>query len=141
MIFEIGGSRMAEILGVEIVDMFERPKARDTRAIGVQGLRLASFTALLIGLERLGLDTHPEIFCVPLVEELRGAKFVTADELTCLWHEREKKRFETAELFVDRAVDEAKMTTRTIEIRNGVKLRITHDPQPQGLIKSLHIFR
>lgn len=141
MVFDMGASRLIEICGVEMVDIFERPKARATRAIGVQGLRPASFSALLVWLERLGLDVHPEVFCAPLAQDLRRARFLTADELTCLWHEREKKRFKTAELFVDRAVDEAKMTTRTVDGRNGVKITITHDAQPHGLIKSLHIYR
>lgn len=141
MVFDMGASRLVEICGVEMVDIFERPKARATSAVGVQGLRAASFGALLVWLEQLGLDVHPEVFCAPLVQDLRRAKFVTADELTCLWHEREKKRFKTDEFFVNRAVDGSTMTTRTIDIRTGVKLKITHDPQPQGLIKSLHIYR
>lgn len=61
MIFDMGSENLLKISGVAAVSRFRRPKVRDTSVYGFTGLRPASFAAILIWLERLGFDTHPEL--------------------------------------------------------------------------------
>jgi hypothetical protein len=142
MVFDMGTENLLKICDVETVSMYQRPKARDTSAWATTGLRPSSFAAALIWLERIGFDTHPEVFYGPLLETIKKAKYVSQDELTCLWHSREsKKRFETSEYFVDAetAISNAKM--ETFDGRNGLKINIERSTDPLGLIATLRIYR
>lgn len=142
MVFDMSAENLVKISEVETVSMYQRPKARDTSAWATSGLRPASFAAALIWLERLGFDTHPEVFYGPLMETIKKAKYLSQDELTCLWHSREKKdRFETSEYFVDAKAEISNVKVQTVGGRNGLKIDIAQSTDPLGLIESLRIYR
>lgn len=142
MVFDMGAENLVKISGVETVSMYQRPKARDASAWATTGLRPASFAAALIWLERLGFDTHPETFYGPLMEAIKKSKYISQDELTCLWHSREKKeRFQTAEYFVDAETAISNVESQTVDGRNGLKINIARSTDPLGLIASLRVYR
>lgn len=91
MVFDMGAENLLKISRVATVSRLPRPKARDKAVSGTQGLRPAAFAAVLIWLERLGFDTHPEGFYEPLLEGIKRAKYIDSEELTCLWHFKERK--------------------------------------------------
>jgi hypothetical protein len=142
MAFDMGAENLVTISGVETVSMYQRPKARDTSAWATTGLRPASFAAVLIWLERVGFDTHPEVFYGPLMETIKKAKYISQDELTCLWHSREKKnRFQTAEYFVDAETEISNVELQSVKGRNGLNIDVVRSADPLGLIQSLRIYR
>lgn len=142
MVFDIGAENLMRLAEVETIVKFDRPKARDTSAWATQGLRPASFAAALIWLERLGFDTHPEVFYDPLLEPLKKAKYLSQDELTCFWHAREKKdRFKTSEYFLDAETEIANVERQAVDGRNGLKIIIARSTDPLGLIESIRVYR
>ncbi|MCW3784707.1 glyoxalase superfamily protein [Defluviimonas salinarum] len=142
MVFDMGAENLVKISEVETVSKYQRPKARDTSAWATTGLRPASFAAALIWLERLGFDTHPETFYGPLMEAIKKSKYVSQDELTCLWHSREKKeRFQTAEYFVDAETAISNVDGQTVDGRNGLKINVARSTDQLGLIASLRVYR
>jgi len=141
MIFDMGSENLLKISGVAAVSRFRRPKVRDTSVYGFTGLRPASFAAILIWLERLGFDTHPEAFYEPFIADIKQAKYVDEDELTCLWHSKEKKRFQTREYFVDATTKITNVRRDVVKGRGGLTIEIARSTDPLGLIESLRIYR
>lgn len=141
MIFDMGSENLLKISGVAAVSRFRRPKVRDTSVYGFTGLRPASFAAILIWLERLGFDTHPEAFYEPFIADIKQAKYVDQDELTCLWHFKEKKRFQTREYFVDATTKITNVRRDVVKGRGGLTIEIARSTDPLGLIESLRIYR
>lgn len=141
MVFDIGADNLVNLAKVETVFGYPLPEEQDARVSGIEGLRPASFAAVLIWLERLGFDTHPETFYGSLLETIRKAKHVSHDELTCLWHLREKKSFETSEYLVDATTEISNVEVRTVEGRNGLTIEIAQGTDTLGLIASLLIYR
>jgi|GEM_PF-4300061 len=141
MVFDMGTENLLKISGVAAVSRFRRPKVRDTSVYGFTGLRPASFAAILIWLERIGFDTHPEAFYEPFIEDIKQAKYVDEDELTCLWHSKEKKKFQTREYFVDAESKIANVKRDVMKGRSGLTIEIARSTDPLGLIESLRIYR
>lgn len=141
MVFDMGTENLLKISGVAAVSRFRRPKVRDTSVYGFTGLRPASFAAILIWLERLGFDTHPEAFYEPFIADIKQAKYVDQDELTCLWHSKEKKRFQTREYFVDATTKITNVRRDVVKGRGGLTIEIARSTDPLGLIESLRIYR
>lgn len=141
MIFDMGTENLLKISGITTVSRFKRPKVRDKSVYGFTGLRPASFAAILIWLERLGFDTHPEAFYEPLIEGIKLAKYIDQDELTCLWHSKEKKRFQTREYFVDAETKITNVKREVVKGRSGLTIEIARSADPLGLIESLRIYR
>jgi hypothetical protein len=86
---------MLSLAGVAKEPVFYRPGRREHQVMGSSHLRVASFAALLIFLERLGLPVDPQ----PLVQRLRpglkrGPRLLTSDELHVLWYDQERHKFE-----------------------------------------------
>ena len=141
MIFDMGTENLLKISGVTTVSRFRRPKVRDKSVYGLTGLRPAAFAAILIWLERLGFDTHPEAFYEPLIEGIKQAKYIDQDELTCLWHAKETKRFQTQEYFVDAETKITNVKRDVVKGRGGLTIEIARSTDPLGLIESLRIYR
>ncbi|MCX7558540.1 glyoxalase superfamily protein [Sulfitobacter sp. F26204] len=141
MIFDMGSEGILKISKVKTVSRFHRPGARETSVTGFQGLRPAAFGAVLVWLERLGFDTHPEAFYEPLLEGIKKKKFVDSEELTCFWHAKEKKPFQTSEHFVDAKTRMANVVHESVNGRNGLTLYVARSTDPLGLIESLRIHR
>lgn len=142
MVFDMRAEALVSMAGLETVSRYERPGARDAKAFATIGLRPASFAAGLIWLERLGFDTHPELIYEPLIPAIKKAKFISQDELTCLWHIGEKKgRFQTSEYFIDAVSDIPSPVEETFDGRGGLKITVSRGAGELGLIKSLRVYR
>ena len=141
MIFDMGTENLLKISGVATVSGFQRPKVRDKSVYGFTGLRPAAFAAILIWLERLGFDTHPEAFYEPLIEGIKLSKYIDQDELTCLLHSKETKRFQTREYFVDTETKITDVQREIVKGRNGLTIDIARSTDPLELIESLRIYR
>lgn len=141
MVFDMGSENLLRIAGVKTVSRFHRPKVSETSVNGFQGLRPAAFSAVLIWLERIGFDTHPEAFYAPLLDDIKQKKFIDTEELACLWHAKEKGRFQTYECFVDTKTINSNVEREDIKGRNGLKVRIARSTDQLRLIESLQIYR
>lgn len=141
MIFDMGTENLLKLSDVTTVSRFKRPKVRDKSVYGFTGLRPASFAAILIWLERLGFDTHPEAFYEYLIDGIKLAKYIDQDELTCLWHSKEKSKFQTSEYFVDAVTNITNVKHEVVKGRGGLTIEIARSIDPLKLIKSLRIYR
>ncbi|MGC9445660.1 hypothetical protein [Cereibacter johrii] len=89
---------LLDIAKIPTVGRFKRPKAREKSVYAFKGLRPSAFAAALIWLERLGFDTHPEVFYEPLLDGIKRASWLDDEQMTCFWHHGARKdRFETRE--------------------------------------------
>ncbi len=142
MVFDMGSENLLKISEVATVSRFQRPRSRDTSVSGFIGLRPAAFAAVLIWLERLGFDTHPEVFYEPLMDGLKRAKYIDSEELACLWHSRERKnRFETRKYFVDATTKIENIEHQVVKFRHGLTVDVARSTDQIGLIDSLRIYR
>lgn len=142
MIFDMGSENLLKITDVATVSRFQRPRVRDTSVSGFKGLRPAAFAAVLIWLERVGFDTHPEVFYEPLIGRIKRAGQIDSEELACLWHYRENKnRFQTQEYFVDAETKISNVSGQVMKGRNGLTIDIARSTDPPGLIESIRIYR
>jgi hypothetical protein len=142
MIFDIGADNILKAANIEAVDRYDRPKARDTIMTSFGGLRPAAFARALIWLERLGFDTHPEVFCKPLKKELMKRSHLDSYEMDCFWHDKGKRRpFPTREFFFDPSVKDSGMERETFTGRKKLTIEIEKSPNSDGPIRSIHIYR
>lgn len=140
MVFDMGVDTVISLSGATEISRYQRPRAKDTRAYATTGLRPAGFAAVLVWLERLGFDTHPEIFYEAFLPNIKRAKLLNEDELTCLWHARERNQFETFEAFNGGvAIEDPEYVSFTG--RTGLNIRATRSKDPLGPVETLSIFR
>ncbi len=140
--YNFGIDSLLMFSNVRAVSRMKRPKNSDEVSIGDRGLRPAGFAAVLIWLERMGLDTHPEAFYEPLLGRIRSSQFIDSDELHCLWHSTgNDDRFQTNEHFVDSKVRLTNSSCEVVDRPNGLRTVIVCDPEPGGLIESIRIYR
>ena len=99
--------------GVSTVAGFARPSPRLRMCIGTAHIAVADVAALLLRLERHGLDVDPE----PLAEALRPAlahrAILTSAELAVWWHAEERHRSDGVTLATDNASFATTETVRT----------------------------
>lgn len=57
--FAMHGKRIIELFGIATESYLYRPSETDDRTMGFEAISIAGAAALMIKLERLGLDTHP----------------------------------------------------------------------------------
>jgi hypothetical protein len=87
---------LLSLAGVAKEPVFYRPGRREHEVMGFAHLRVASFAALLIFLERLGLPVDPQSLIQQLRPGLkRGPSLLTSAELHVLWYDQERHKFET----------------------------------------------
>lgn len=141
MIFDMRVENLLKMSQVETVSRFDRPKAREKTVYGTSGLRPAAFAAVLIWLERLGFDTHPEAFYEPIIEKIKRARYLDENELTCFWHARERGRFKTSEHFVDAQTKISNVERTVMKGRTGLTIEVNRSTDPLGLIETLRIYR
>lgn len=89
--FGMHGERMVELFDINAESYLYRPSANDERTTGFKGISVAGAAALMIKLERLGLDTHPEHLVSVVNKAAAGRGMLTKHELECLWYRSEKK--------------------------------------------------
>ncbi|MBW3243630.1 hypothetical protein KUV57_13230 [Epibacterium sp. DP7N7-1] len=140
MVFDMGTDLVLELSGVEEIHRFKRPKASETQVYAQSCLRPEGFAAVLIWLERLGFDTHPEVFYDAFLPKIKKAKFLEKDELTCFWHAKERRHFKTDVCFRSNLVlsdaEQVSFTGRT-----GLNVRATRSKDGLRLVESLRVFR
>lgn len=140
MVFDMGAGTVIELSGATEISRYQRPKAKDTTAYATTGLRPAGFAAVLVWLERLGFDTHPEIFYEAFLADIRRTKLLDEDELTCLWHARERNKFKTFETF-NGGVEVEDPEYVSFTGRTGLNVRAVRGKTALRPIQSLSIFR
>lgn len=89
--FEMHGERMVELFDIRAESYLYRPGEKDERTMGFQAISVAGAAALMIKLERLGLDTHPEHLVSVVNKATAGRGMLTSHELECLWYRSEKE--------------------------------------------------
>jgi hypothetical protein len=89
--FGMHGERMVELFDINAESYLYRPGANDESTTGFKGISVAGAAALMIKLERLGLDTHPEHLVSVVNKAAAGRGMLTKHELECLWYRSEKE--------------------------------------------------
>lgn len=89
--FQMHGDRTVELFAIDAESYLYRPAANDERTMGFKAISVAGAAALMIKLERLGLDTHPEHLVSVVNKATAGRSMLTKHELECLWYRSEKE--------------------------------------------------
>lgn len=139
LIYHMSAETVVELSGASATFRYAHPST-DEFMPGRLALRPASFAAVLIWLERLGLDTHPEAFYEPFLRDLRKLSDFEPDELTCLLHKREGHTFRSEETF------HSGLEVKVAEVEEwtgpfGHTFRAVVSKVRPGPIESLHIKR
>lgn len=88
--FAMKGQRLAELFGIRTEGYLHRPEQNWARTSGSQAISVAGAATLLLKLDRLGLDTHPEHLVSTVNKAIVGRRMLTSHELACLWYRTEK---------------------------------------------------
>ena len=88
-------------LDVETETLFSRPSGRAQMSIGGAYVRPVEVAALLIRLERLGVDVDPEALVGALRPALAAKSRLTRAEIDIWWHDKERHRSQPVTLVAD----------------------------------------
>jgi hypothetical protein len=83
--------RLVELFRIETQSYLHRPDEGATGTIGFQSLDIAAAASLMIKLEWIGLDTHPERLVDAVNRATKGRPYVTRHQIDCLWYRTEKE--------------------------------------------------
>lgn len=88
--FAIKGKRLVELFDIVTQTYLNWPGSEDDQTIGFESVTIADAAYLLISMERLGIDAHPERLVSAVNTATKGKKMVSKSELACLWYATEK---------------------------------------------------
>lgn len=88
--FEMRGTRLVELFDIQTQGYLYRPDEQSSGTMGFEAVSVAGAASLLMRLERLGLDTHPEYLVDVVNRATAGHPMLTHHEVECLWYRSEK---------------------------------------------------
>lgn len=116
--FALKGNRVLELFGIGTESYFYRPNELSDGTTGHHAVSIAGAATLLIKLEHLGLDTHPE-HLVSAVNKSAPRGMLTSDELRCLWYRTEKEGAGRQRLMVSPYVEDTDATGEVFVTATG----------------------
>lgn len=137
MVFDMGTENLLKLIRIEPVTLFRRPRARDTETSGQQVFKLAAFASGLIFLERLGFNSHPEVYVEAILPALKATSHLDAQEVDCFWHAKERQKFRVRLDLFDPTVSVKDLVHEEKLMDNGTRIRIARTRDELPLIRYL----
>lgn len=138
--FDLGLATLCKLADVKPISRFEMHS--DGSAYGIPNcVRPEEFATILIHLEDLGFDTHPEDFYTPFIEQIKAQKYFSTHDVTCLHRAKKEHKLPVVTYLADLGLKLEKTVTETIKGINGLTIEILRAPEMDGPVKSLKVYR
>ncbi|MEY8800305.1 glyoxalase superfamily protein [Leisingera sp. XS_AS12] len=142
MVFGMGVNNLLAMAKVRSVSHFHKPGPDEAQVASFsRAVTLPGFAAVLIYLERLGFDTHPELFVEPVLQQIENAEIIDEHELTCLWYSKEKGSFRFQQKMVDASLKLDNTVSRTLKLPNGLTVSAELGGELEHLVQELTLLR
>ena len=122
---------LLDALKIKTVSAYSRPRARGRLVFSGRFATFADAVALVIRLERFGLNVDPKPLVDVLLPRMALKPLLTSAELDCLWFERERHRFTPMLLMADGDAREA--TVENIRTASGYRIEAWLDKHGEAI--------
>lgn len=142
MVFGMGVENLLAMAKVTSVSHFHKPGPDETQVASFsRAVSLPGFAAVLIYLEKLGFDTHPELFVKPVLQQIKNAEVIDEHELACLWYSKEKGSGGFHQKMVDASLKLENTVSRTLKLPNGLTVSAKLGGELEHLVQELTLLR